>query len=254
MKGTFVITCKYSKEHSLLLNCVKSIREYHPEHEIFVVDSSSGDKSYFKTVREDYGVIVEDANNRNFTTGAIWHMYDNHKRDYYYFLHDSTEVLGNLDHLTENEVVPVLLSNENFPWPVWPVKKKGDSVWNENNRSHKWAEDKINEHTSFKFRESGFRCVGGPKFLCNITVLDQLKAAGFHNLLPTTKQESEMMERLWGFAFDELGYTPLMKEVVMLAGRNQPAPRIWTEVDNMQVRKNHHVDGDLIVKYWPGRK
>jgi glycosyltransferase involved in cell wall biosynthesis len=254
MKGTFVITCKYSQEHSLLFNCLRSIREYNPEHEIFIVDSDSDDKSYFEEAAKQYGATIENIKNKNFTTGAVWHMYNNHKRDYYYFLHDSTEVLGNFDHLTKNKVVPILLSNIGFKWPVWPVKRKHDSKWNNANRSYKWAEEKVIEHTPFNFRTSGFRCIGGPKFLCDIEVLDKLHQSGFNKILPSTKQESEMMERLWGFAFDELGYSSDMSEVVLLKGRQQPAPRIWAEVDGVSVRKNEAERGDLIIKYWAGRK
>tara|TARA_R100000008_G_C3587657_1_gene173822 strand:- start:5354 stop:6121 length:768 start_codon:yes stop_codon:yes gene_type:complete len=253
-KGTFVIICRYNKEKALIFNCLKSIRKHHPDHEIFVVDSDSEDKSYFDIVKNEFNVTVEDIGNKNYTTGAIWHMFNNNKRDYYYILHDSTEIFGNLDSHTRYDVVPTMISNDNFKWPVYPSKKPDDAEWNEANRSYKWAEEQVTNLTKFKFKESGFRCIGGCQILCNIKVLQELKKFNFDKILPTNKYEEECTERLWGFALDELGYTPLMLENALLKGRQQPSPRIKTYVNGVEVRKNEYYDGDLMVKYWVGRK
>ncbi len=73
----FIISCKYDgEEHpnhdpskaipikSPIRECVKSIVELHPNEKVVVVDSDSGDKSYFQDIQKYDNVIILDCKNK----------------------------------------------------------------------------------------------------------------------------------------------------------------------------------------------
>ena len=76
MKHLFSITCRFDPENPVVLPCVQSIREHHPDSPIHVVDSASEDKSYYGAVKH-FGAKVEDIGNQSLTTGNIWRTYEN---------------------------------------------------------------------------------------------------------------------------------------------------------------------------------
>ena len=64
----FVVPCKYNQESGFLVfNCVESIRNNHPDADIYVVDSDSDDISYLQELKEDYGIIPLDVKNKNYS-------------------------------------------------------------------------------------------------------------------------------------------------------------------------------------------
>ena len=65
----FVIPCKYNSNFPFVIELVESIRKFHPNEKIVVIDSDSNDKTYFSILSE-YDVIIEDAKNSNWMIGA----------------------------------------------------------------------------------------------------------------------------------------------------------------------------------------
>lgn len=200
--SAFIIPCKYSKEVPIIFNCLESIRRYHPEDDIFIVDSNSDDKSYFKKARDEYGATVLDVNNNNYLTGAIWHVYRNHKRDFYYCIHDSVELLDNLDNLKQNDVSPMMY-HKHWEWPRDPKLNK---------RTSSWSKEQIETKTNLSFKEHGFYILQGAILCCKRRVLSELAAHGFNNILPSNKYQEECTERLWGLALGEIGYNEQIRE------------------------------------------
>lgn len=279
--STFVIPCKYSKEVPIIFNCLKSIRKHHPNAEIIIVDSDSDDKSYFDRARNEFNAKIEDIKNHNYTSGAIWHVFENYKRDFYYFFHDSMQLLGNLSYMEQNNISPVMY-HKHWQWPVCP---------NAGERSFDWAQKQIKEKTKFDFKDSGFFILQGAMTCCKRDVLQELKDKGFDKVLPTNKFEEECTERLWGFALSELGYNDEIEKNSIL-GMMRQGCGIGTEFvadyangeaeiiyDNVYyfstsdgryhigktekcylpgidfiVKKNKYHQGDKLIKYWCSAK
>lgn len=188
----FVITTKYTGTNHIV-NCVKSIRKWHPSEEILVVDSASDDKSYFELVKP-YNVAVADVNNRNYTTGALHHAYYNYPREYYYSLQDSMELETNLDYCKD-----FMLST----WAWFYIKTYGFP-------EEDWARKEILKYTNFTIPSApdyGDECgIAGGLTFCHRKVLDDLYSSGFEKILEDTKDRNGAMERLHGIALTQLGY------------------------------------------------
>ena len=257
--GTFIIPCKYVKEKSLLRRCLSSIRKCHPENEIIIIDSDSEDKSYFDWARNEFAVEIDVAFNKNYTTGAIWRAYNNHEREFYYFLHDSVELIDNISEVEKNNL-SVVMHGKRWEWPRIDTSK----LEKNSARSGEWAKDNINQYVKTDFREHGFNSILGPMFCCKRTILEKIYETGFHKVLPTNKSQSENMERLWGYIFAEVGLEKELENNSILGpfrhgnGSGEGSAKIGHSIkltlDGVNVKKNVHKDGDKLIKYWVRRQ
>ena len=207
MKHLFSITCKFDPANPVVLSCVESIREHHPDSIIHVVDSDSEDKSYYEQVTA-LGAVIQDIKNGSLTTGNIWHTYEEYPDyDYYYFLHDSMLIKESLLDLTEQDVTALryFRSWNGIGWTPAEVPS-GDNgfVYPE---TFNWANSQLLTKTTYR-PTSGqrFAALFGPILMCKRSVLDKLKQAGFDKIRPTTKRQSEAMERVWGMVLGMEGY------------------------------------------------
>jgi len=183
----FVIPCKYSSEACFIFNIVSDIKKFHPNEKIIVVDSASKDKKYL-TLLEKEGVIVEDINNMNWCIGAYWHVYKKYpNEDFYFFMHDSMRVKGELNDIKNNELTILCYFD-----------RKICGSFNQ------WS-SKIEEETTFKYKNDGLGCYG-PVFFCKNKVMRSLLKAGVDKLLPKNKAEIGFSEGAYGFFFEQLGY------------------------------------------------
>ena len=183
----FVIACKYSKIHNYVINLVKSIREFHPNEEIVIVDSNSEDKSYFDEVKL-YNVYIEDINNENWMIGAYWHAFKKYKRDFYYFMHDSMIVKGNMDYLKEKDLTTLCYFH------------RGDA-----NSSFNQYANRINDETKYTYNINGLGCYG-PIFFCKYELMNNLLQKGADKILPSNKAETGFCEGAYGFYFESEGF------------------------------------------------
>ena len=103
-KKLFVIACYYDGSNSSIFECIDSIQKYYKSPQIAVIDSNSPDKSYFKKLKEK-GVIVYNARNKNYDTGAYWYAYNKFKKaNFFYFLQDSVIFKKNLSKYEKNDL------------------------------------------------------------------------------------------------------------------------------------------------------
>jgi hypothetical protein len=182
----FVITCKFNPDYPFILQLVKDIREYHPNEKVVVIDSNSTDKTYFKLL-EEFQVIVEDIDNENWMIGGYWHAFKKYPHeDYYFFLHDSMRIKGNLDYLKINPLVTLCHFDR--------------SISNFNT----WS-NRVETELGVSYSMNGKGCYG-PIFFCRNEVMKQLEILGADKLLPTNKQETGYCEGMYGFLFEHLGY------------------------------------------------
>lgn len=180
-----------------VVNCVRSLREHHPNEEILVVDSSSEDKSYFSQL-EPYNVIIADINNTKWIIGALYYAYEKYERPYYSLIHDSIEVRTNLDYYKAFDLSA--FSYFNISQAGFPVLN-GVSM-------EGWANDQLKACTKVDGSIFGKHNVGifGSAILCKRTVIDNLYLSGFKDIRITNKHQDMTMERLLGSMLAELGY------------------------------------------------
>lgn len=182
----FVIACKFVPENRFIFDLVASIREFHPDEKICVVDSDSEDKTYAIQL-EKYDVIFLDAKNRNHMIGAYWHAYQKFpNEDFYYFMHDSMLVKSNLDYLKTRDLVTLCYFDRN---------QGNFNSWSSR------VEDELNLPYTFE----GLGCYG-PIFFCANTVMKKLDELKIGEILPRSKQETGFCEGLYGFFFEYIGF------------------------------------------------
>ena len=138
----FVIPCKYSERATFIKDLVNSTKHFHPDEKIVVVDSSSQNKDYLAELQA-LGVIVEDIDNTNWCVGAYWYVYKKYPDEsFYYFMHDSMKVKGNLDFIKKNDLTIMAFFDRKI------------------DRSFNMWSDKIEKTTPFKYRFEGLGCYG----------------------------------------------------------------------------------------------
>lgn len=185
----------------MVFRCTRSIQETNPGADIVVVDSDSKHRNYLGALRA-MGIIAEEPNKPMYTTGTIWHIYNKYPRDYYFFVHDSTEILRDFTPLKQTD--------------LWSVRWWRSALCTgsthyaygfDNEKQFLWARKQIREKTDYSWEE-GTRFPGlfGPMLLCRRSILDRLVERGFDQILPRNKEEAMAMERLWGYALHQEGY------------------------------------------------
>ena len=241
----FVVPCKYNQESGFLVfNCVESIRNNHPDADIYVVDSDSDDISYLQELKEDYGIIPLDVKNKNYSTGALWSVFDlsGLKHDKYFLIHDSSILLGKVDPHTNLQVAPLMCGRN---WK-WPRKVHRD----DNTRTNEWAL-KMCTANDFNLNDS-FSSLVGPMFLVSSQVLKNLRATGFYNIRPSNKYESECMERLWGNAFCNMGLEEEMNMNSLLGSFQESDIRI--NKNGVKLRTHRVHEHTVVQKFWIDRQ
>lgn len=100
----FIIPCKYHQQTNLLQECIDSIKKYHPEELIVIVDSASEDTSYIEHVSKIKNVVVLEEPNTNYIVGALWKAYQAFPDEHHYILiHDSMKINNALTKFLEDD-------------------------------------------------------------------------------------------------------------------------------------------------------
>ena len=204
----FVIPCKYNPEFPFIIKLIDSIREFHPNEKIVVVDSKSDNKGYFNEL-EKHNIIIEDINNTNWMIGAYWHAYKKYPdEDFYYFMHDSMIVKSNLDYLKEKDLTTLMY-----------FERKNVGGFNN------WGK-RITEESKYTYKYDGYGCYG-PIFFCKNKVMSTMLNMGADKFLPSNKAETGYCEGCYGFFLEDQGYDlekcALFGNVFWVEGPNGPS-------------------------------
>lgn len=222
MNHAFVLPCYFNQSAPVIFKAVETIRQYHPDSKIIVVDSGSADKSYFNTL-EKYEVIIEDINNNNYDTGAYWHVYQKyHDIDYFYFLHDSIEINDNLYDLMDNKITSVryfhsgdfvggryVVEDRSFFVKEYLLSKISSyqrlyDIYGFNDTYQQtWCHSQL-QKTKY-FIPKYFLALFGPMMCVQRSVMEILYTNNLHQILPTNKSEQMAMERIFGIVLAQEG-------------------------------------------------
>lgn len=219
----FVVACYFDGSNKMIYSCVNSIRYFHPDSEIMIVDSNSPDRSYFELSKMEKISII-DCKNKNYDTGAYWIAFNNSSYDYYYFLQDSIVLKSPLFYTMENRLMilryfpshkeiggfkmvkgrldALLFGLTKFyrPNSVKSIEGFGFNNFDE----IEWCQKQLNK-INIVFPQL-FTSVFGPVFFCHRVVMQDLKSINFDSILPENKLQQMCMERLFGIVLTSLNY------------------------------------------------
>jgi len=235
----FVIPCK-NKNSAIIEECLRSIRRFYKFADIHIVDSDSKDKQGILSLENKYNFFFHDIKNTNYSTGAIWYIFDKFTEGYenYFLIHDSATILGKVKNLQEILIAPIM-SGELDEETKWP-RITGHT------RTNKFALEEF-EKNNLPFTED-FVSILGPMFLIKSKILKEIKQTGFYSIRPRNKYESECMERMWGVIFCHLGYRQEILDESLL-GRFRQA-QIPDNIGGLSCRTHYVSEGDTVRKHW----
>lgn len=164
-----IVIAHYPDPRNFVDRCVDSCLQHMPLEQIAVVDT------------RDLGT---------YETGAWWEAYFQYPDETrFYFLHDSCVL--------------------NRPMPFYdPVTVVGSmNGWDGCGPGHiEWIRDKVRPIIGDV--SEPFMAVHGSMFFCTRTVLEVMDEAGWSDILPHNKFESQCLERVWGIAFADMEIHP----------------------------------------------
>ena len=177
----------HSITDSMVFKCVESIRAFHPDEKILVVDSDSDNLTYLEHLEKIPNVIAANAKNKNYLDGAIWYAVDKYPdEEWYCLLQDSITIKHSFGEFINGD--------ESFYCLMW---------FHENMTGPKEL-DYIN--TAFEkhltdyhsVRSSSIIGCWGPCFVAKKEILLRLKKNNLDKCAPVDKYGSNVAERLWG--------------------------------------------------------
>ena len=194
MEPLFSIVSKCDEEIDVEIfnRCVDSIIKFHPESEIIIVDSGSKIRTQYDRFRNNEKIHIEEINNKNYETGAIWYVYENYINDTYVFLQDSMEIC---EPLTRYFIYDVVYMTNDSGWP------------DIENIEHVWAREQM-ENIDYNFieRDRGYTMFRYNSGILKRNTLTKLKEKKLNTLLPTHKRHSQAMERIFAMCLHHEGY------------------------------------------------
>jgi hypothetical protein len=119
--------------------------------------------------------------------GAYWYAYKKYpNEDFYFFIHDSMIVKGNLDYLKARDLVVLMYFDR--------------MIGNFNT----WGE-LISLNSKYEYIFNGRGCFG-PMFMCKNKIMKRMLEMGADKFLPRNKEETGYCEGCYGFFLEEQGY------------------------------------------------
>ena len=188
MKCLFIVPCKYINL-SPVKDCLQSIKCFHEDADIALVDSCSDDISYLDDIKESARYIF--LNNKHYADGALWTSYESLKDDYDHFilLQDSIILKQSLKPWINDKV-------HSMSW--FPAKE-------EHPRDTRML-DLLKKFTGLSASKPEWSGVFGPVLIFPKEALGEVYDLGVSNLLPITKSDHNSMERVWGIILEHLGH------------------------------------------------
>lgn len=193
----FVIPCKYISSCKIK-ECIASIKYYHPDDKIVIVDSCSDDKSYLNEFINIKNISILDACNKNYVIGALWSAYKYFPSEsFYVLLHDSIILKKTIpsNYILDDNFYTFMYFNEK-------VEKK--------NTPHYEYYLKFFKNSNYRIPEPNNIINGcfGTLGIFKQNILKNFIQNGLANLYPESKFECNMYERLLGICATQENFNP----------------------------------------------
>lgn len=199
----FIVPCKYDGtldgvlQKSPVRECIQSISELHPKEKIVLVDSDSGDKSYFEDLKKYKNLTILDCKNNNRVCGAFYEAYKNFPDEETYILvHDSLTFKKSIQNFIDSETECFSLMY--FTEHVYNWASHDPYSWN------------ILDNSDYERPMSG-HVIGcfGPMFIVKNRIVKNMEKKGlFKSLRVENKTECAYWEKIFGEVFKQEGYCP----------------------------------------------
>lgn len=219
----FVLPCYFDGSNNAIFESTNSILKYYKNPSIVVIDSDSPDKTYFKKLKSK-SIEVINAKNRNYEAGAYWIGYNEYNNfNNYYFIHDSVKFKKELLYFekfnfssfryfyTHSSIRKgyTLEKRKDFKAKLKNFFKKDSEKTIffkgfDNFEQQKWSILELKK-TNY-FLPKIWLSLFGSMSICKNKVMKKLKENNFNKILPTNKNQSMAMERLFGIALQQEGY------------------------------------------------
>lgn len=207
----FIVSCKYDgAEHpnhdpsraipkkSPIRECVESISKFHPNEKIVVVDSDSGDKSYFSDIQKYDNVIILDCKNQNRVCGSFYEAYKKFPDEKEYIvIHDSLVFNNSIQKFIDSDIECFSLM---YFW-------EHHFNWQTQHDPYSWE---ILDNSEYQRPKDGpvLGCYGPMFIIKNRIAKNMEKKKLFKNLKVSSKTECSNWEKIFGQVFIEEGYPP----------------------------------------------
>lgn len=186
-----------TEQVAVVCTCIEAITKFHPNEKIVVVDSASSDKSYFEKLKKiNPKVIIEDANNTAYETGAWWYAFDKYpNEETYCFLQDSLHLQRSIERFFPKNDEVTIFNNRatNSGWMhdfgetrSWAIANADLFGYELSSDDFKWK----------RFPIAIFNC-----FLATNNLMKRMSTRRLNKILPTNKTGSQAFERMWGVVF-----------------------------------------------------
>lgn len=215
----WVVPVRFDPENPVVFECVESIKRYHDDPIIIIVDSDSPDKSYLNWC-VDQGCRIGPTNNHLRAFGAhAWAYRHNPDADFFFFTFDSVIVQSNLDHLQSAPVTAIRhWTNAMHSWG-WDHDGTPLEVW---------GGEQL-ERMGIPFPES-YTGIMGPVMFAQMEVCRKLDDIGYWFAQTDTGYRHCAMERVAGISLAAIGH-PIENS---LQGWHT---NHWAEYPENQIRK-----------------
>jgi len=200
----FIIPCKFDKQKPIIYECLNNLRKYHDEP-VVIIDSDSSDTTYGAELKNSFkDVFFETLNNRNYEIGALKIAFQKYDFSDFFLIHDSMFINKNISHIKSNSVVSVRYFNS------WDGVG-GVNMFSNFNQTYRYGYDNeeqkniVHKWNNLKHKiPYVFNGVFGSSFYAKKEIIQQLSNEGLFDCLPTSKLESQAMERYLGILFNKL--------------------------------------------------
>ncbi len=195
-KNAIIIPCKYIEENNTIFECIESLeRTNGNDFDIYLVDSDSPTKSYLTDERLK-NIKILDIKNKNYTSGALWSVYEINKNyEYYALFHDSMIVKNSIKEFLKDDFISTMYFNS---WNG--IGHKSPTTYGfdtDGSESFKWMMTFLNKH-NVSIPET-FNGVFGNAFVASNKLMHLFENKwNLNNLRESSKLEMQVMERLWG--------------------------------------------------------
>lgn len=199
----FCFPCRYF-DGSPIRKCVESIRKFHPEEPIVIVDSMSEDKSYYDFFADDEKVHILDNCNPNRVPGSFYQTIKHFPNEpHYVSIHDSL--------ILKKSIQKFIDDNSEFTTFAY----FHDAAWSEDRYEYEYMRRVFGTAYEPPSPGSPFVSSFGPMFIIKNPLMKRIYDTGaFERMTSNSKVDDQIFERLMGILAEKEGYYPPQHSIV----------------------------------------